>query len=63
MAGYYGVSGGEYMKKPFWIIFLKDPMNGIITGAAYGHNAKADYKNNPYYIGTHKVEIDLDKLK
>ena len=48
--------------KDFWIIFLKDPATGVIHGSAYSHNAKADYKGNPYYIGMKKIRIDMEKL-
>lgn len=51
------------MTKTFWVIFLKDPSTGVIHGSAYGHNATGDYKNNPYYIGTQKIEVDMKKLK
>ena len=46
----------------FWIIFMKDPATGIIHGTAYGHNATADYKTNPYYLGTKRIAVDLEKL-
>lgn len=49
--------------KSFWVIFMKDPATKVIHGAAYGHNATGDYKNNPYYIGTQKIEVDMEKLK
>lgn len=47
---------------PFWVIFLQDPSTGVIHGTAYAHNATADYKNNPHYIGMKKIEIDLSEL-
>lgn len=49
--------------KPFWVIFLKDPATGSVHGTAYGHNATGDYKNNPYYVGTQEIEVDMGKLK
>lgn len=49
--------------KPFWVIFLKDPLSGVISGVVYGHNATADYKNNRYYLGTEKIEIDISKFE
>lgn len=62
-----GVDDAQNMKPPrhktFWVIFLKDPATGVITGTAHSHNAKADYKDNPYYIGTHEIEVDMEKLK
>lgn len=62
-----GVDDAQNMKPPrhktFWVIFLKDPATGVITGMANSHNAKADYKDNPYYLGTHKIEVDMEKLK
>lgn len=49
--------------KPFWIILLQDPATGDIHGTAHGHNATADYRGNPYYIGTQKIQVDMEKLK
>jgi len=49
--------------KPFWIMFFKDPADGSISGRVCGHNARADYKNNPYFIGSQKIEVDIEKLK
>ncbi len=51
------------MKQSYWIIFLKDPATGVIIGTAYPHNATADYKNNPYYVGTQRIEVDLPNLR
>ena len=48
--------------KTFWVIFLKDPATGVIHGTAHGHNATADYKQNPYYVGTQTMEVDLSKF-
>lgn len=49
--------------KPFWIMFFKDPADGSVFGSVCGHNARADYKTNPYYIGCHEIEVDMEKLK
>lgn len=51
------------MKQPYWIIFLKDPATGVITGTAYPHNATGDYKTNPYYVGTQRIKINLANLR
>ena len=48
--------------KTFWVIFLKDPATGVIHGTAHGHNSTGDYRNNPYYIGTQEIEVDMSKF-
>ena len=48
--------------KEFWIMFFKDPTTGSIHGTAIGHNCIGDYKGNPYFIGSVKVDVDLNNL-
>lgn len=50
-------------RKLFWLILFKDSATGVIHGTAHGHNCTADYKNNPYYVGTEIVRIDMRKFE
>lgn len=53
-------------KKPkardFWIMFFEDPATRTIHGSAVGHNAVADYRENPYFIGYRKITVDMENL-
>lgn len=49
--------------KTFWVMFFKERETGSIYGKAFGHNCKADYKNDPYFIGCEMIEVDMDWLK
>ena len=49
--------------KEFWLMFFEDPLTKGIHVAGYAHNATADYKNNPYFIGMKKIKVDLQKLR
>jgi len=47
----------------FWLMFIKDPATGVIHCSGYSHNAKADYKNNPYFVGSKKITVNLRELE
>lgn len=44
-----------------WLILFRDPATKAVHGSAYTHNATGDYKNNPYYIGTVPLVVDIPK--
>lgn len=49
-------------KKEHWLFFFRDPELGTIHSAGYGHNAIGDYRGNPYFIGSMKIEFDEKTL-